>query len=125
MGDGVWPVMAALLPRAAQIQVRRGQALPGSTPGPCAISLRASLRRAWGRTGDRVRHAACQVSSGGDVKVVSGAGAKGTSWMRLSGGTGLGPDGAERLAELLREAPPPMLAALDLRHLAAFFGSCL
>jgi hypothetical protein len=48
--------------------------------------------------------------------MVSGAGAQGTSRMTLSGGKGLGPDGAQRLAELLREAPPPMLAALDLRN---------
>ena len=56
--------------------------------------------------------------------MVSGAGAKGNSRMKLSGGKGLGPDGAQRLAELLREAPPPMLAALDLRHLAAPLAPC-
>ena len=49
------------------------------------------------------------------MEVVSGAGAKGTSRMTLSGGKGLGPEGAQRLAELLRKAPPPMLEAMDLR----------
>jgi hypothetical protein len=29
VGDGVWPVVAALLPRASQLQVRCGQALFG------------------------------------------------------------------------------------------------
>jgi hypothetical protein len=29
VGDGVWPVLAAVLPRAVQLQVRRGQALSG------------------------------------------------------------------------------------------------
>ena len=52
----------------------------------------------------------------GDVRVVSGVGDKGTSRMQLSGGKGLGPDGARRLAELLLEAPPPLLASLQLRH---------
>ena len=58
-----------------------------------------------------------QVDSDGDVLVVSGVGAKGTSYMKLSGGKGLGPDGAHRLADLLQKAPPPMLATLDLRYL--------
>jgi len=75
LGGGVWPVMAALLPRAARLQV----------------------------------------GLNGDVIVVSGAGAKGKSYMTLSGGKGLGPDGAQRLAELLQNAPPPLLAELDLR----------
>ena len=57
------------------------------------------------------------MNSDGDVEVVSGAGSKGTSRMALSGGKGLGPEGAQRLAELLREAPPPMLEAMDLRCL--------
>ncbi len=61
------------------------------------------------------RRACGQVGSGGDVEVVSGVGAKGTSRMTLSGGKGLGPDGAQWLAELLRVAPPPMLEAMDLR----------
>jgi hypothetical protein len=55
-----------------------------------------------------------QVSSGGVVELVSGVGAKGTSKMALSGGRGLGPEGATRLAGLLREAPP-LLDSLDLR----------
>jgi hypothetical protein len=76
VGDGVWPVLAALLPRTAQLQV----------------------------------------TSGGDMLVVSGVGGKGTSRMTLSGGKGLGPDGAQRLADLLCEAPPPMLAEIDLRE---------
>ncbi len=53
----------------------------------------------------------------GDVRIVSGVGNKGTSYMKLSGGKGLGPSGAKRLAGLLREAPPPLLASLNLRHL--------
>ena len=57
------------------------------------------------------------MNSGGAVEVVSGAGAKGTSRMELSGGKGLGPEGARRLAGLLREAPPPMLKVMDLRCL--------
>ena len=55
------------------------------------------------------------MSSRGAVEVVSGVGAKGTSKMALSGGRGLGPEGATRLAGLLREAPP-LLASLDIRH---------
>ena len=49
------------------------------------------------------------------MAVVSGAGAGGTSCVPLSGGAPLGPDGARRLAELVREAPPPLLTSLDLR----------
>jgi hypothetical protein len=48
--------------------------------------------------------------------VVSGVGAKGTSALWLSGGQGLGPEGAGRLAGLLLEARPPLLASLDLRQ---------
>jgi hypothetical protein len=55
-----------------------------------------------------------QVWWDGGVRVVSGVGAKGTSRMALSGGCGLGPEEARRLAGLLREAPPMMLASLDL-----------
>jgi hypothetical protein len=66
-----------------------------------------------------VRHAARgQVTSGGEVWVVSGVGTKGTSRMTLSGGKGLGPDGAQRLADVLQKASPAMLAAMDLRCLA-------
>ena len=57
-----------------------------------------------------------QVESDGDVRLVSGVGAKGTSYMTLSGGKGLGPDGAHRLAGLLRESPPPLLSSLRLRQ---------
>ena len=47
--------------------------------------------------------------------VDSGVGAKGSSRMALSGGKGLGPTGAKRLADLLKESPPPMLTELCLR----------
>jgi hypothetical protein len=57
-----------------------------------------------------------QVSKDGDIRLVSGMGAKGTSRLTLSGGKGLGPIGAKRLADLLREAPAPLLVELDLRH---------
>ena len=48
------------------------------------------------------------------VQLVSGAGAAGTSYLPLGGGAPLGPDGARRLAGLLREARP-LLTRLDLR----------
>ncbi len=51
------------------------------------------------------------------MEVESGVGDKGASHMKLSSGRGLGPEGATRLAGLLREAPPPLLASLDLRLL--------
>jgi hypothetical protein len=47
--------------------------------------------------------------------LVSGTGAKGTSYVPLSGGAPLGPDGARRLADALREARPQLLTELDLR----------
>ena len=56
------------------------------------------------------------------MKLVSGVGAKGISSVALSGGRGLGPEGAARLADLLREAPPPLLASIDLRRIS--FLSC-
>ena len=56
-----------------------------------------------------------QIGSDGNVRLVSGVGAKGTSNMTLSGGKGLGPDGAQRLAGLLFKAPPPLLSTLNLR----------
>jgi hypothetical protein len=56
-----------------------------------------------------------QVSSSGLVKLVSGVGDKGTSTTTLSGGKGLGPEGAQQLARLLREALSPHLTSLDLR----------
>jgi hypothetical protein len=57
-----------------------------------------------------------QVSWNGGVRVVSGVGGKGTSYMTLSGGKGLGPDGAHRLADLLFKAPSQILEFLDLRN---------
>ena len=63
-----------------------------------------------------VRVAVRQVSSSGRVAAVSGVGGKGTSALPLAGGRALGPDGARRLAEVLREAPTPLLASLDLRQ---------
>jgi len=72
MGDGVWAVIATLLPRAARLQVD---------------------------------------SDGG---VVVGIGAEGISRMTLSGGKGLGRNGALRLADLLLQAPLLMLAELVL-----------
>ncbi len=56
------------------------------------------------------------------MKLVSGVGAKGTSTVSLSGRRGLGPEGAVRLADLLREAPPPLLASINLRRI--FFFTC-
>ncbi len=56
-----------------------------------------------------------QVDPNGDMVVDSGVGAKGSSRMALSGGKGLGPTGAKRLADLLNESPPPMLTELCLR----------
>ncbi len=47
--------------------------------------------------------------------LVSGTGAGGTSYVPLSGGAPLGPEGALRLAKLLCEARPPLLTSLDLR----------
>ena len=55
------------------------------------------------------------MSSDGEVRVVSGVGGKGTSKMGLGNGRGLGDEGATRLAETMREAPPVMLARLDIR----------
>ena len=57
-----------------------------------------------------------QVASNGDVRLVIGEGTKGTSSMTLSDGKGLGPDGATRLADLLLNAPPPLLSSLKLRY---------
>ena len=59
------------------------------------------------------------MSPTGAVEVVSGVGAKGTSYMSLGFRGGLGPDGAQELADLLREAPPSNLVSLDIRHLHA------
>ncbi len=57
------------------------------------------------------------MNSSGEVTIVSGVGVKGTSYMKLSGGNGLGPDGTLQLAGLLRKASPSLLTELDLRHL--------
>jgi hypothetical protein len=64
---------------------------------------------------DCVAGHAGQVGSDGAVRVVSGAEGEGTSLMTLSGGKGLGTDSAQRLADLLHKAPPPLLASLDIR----------
>jgi hypothetical protein len=53
-----------------------------------------------------------------NVEVVSGVGAKGTSYIPfgpVDSREPLGPDGAQRLADLICKAPPPMLESLDLR----------
>jgi hypothetical protein len=63
------------------------------------------------------------VGSSGDVTIVSAMGAKGTSYMKLSSGKGVGPDGAHRLADLLRKAPQPLLVELVLRCLQRFSPS--
>jgi hypothetical protein len=123
VGEGIWTVLAAVLPRAARIQVRLGA---GSVGGYVRIRrlARGGLRPA-GLEASLVTRASArwagpgQVTSEGDVRVVSGmAGAKGVSWMTLSGGKGLGSDGAARLADVLQKAPPHMLAEMDLRCLA-------
>jgi hypothetical protein len=57
-----------------------------------------------------------QVSPSGLVQLVSSVGDKGTSAMMLSGSKGLGPEGAQQLARLLRGAPPPYLPSLNLRY---------
>ncbi len=50
------------------------------------------------------------------MKLVSGAGAKGTTYLKLIGGKPLGPNGAGRLAALLQGAPSLRLASLNLRR---------
>jgi hypothetical protein len=57
--------------------------------------------------------------SSGDVRVTSGVGDMGTSYMTLSGRKGLDSDGAQRLADLLQQAPPRMLASLNIRCVRA------
>ena len=123
LGDGAWPVLAALLPRAAQVKASPSSSHHVSVlhrSPVCFLSrpLPSLPACPWAECGKPPARRACgQVGSGGDVAVVSGVGAKGTSSMALSGEKGLGPDGAERLAALLREAAPPMLEAMDLRCL--------
>ncbi len=50
------------------------------------------------------------------MKLVSGVGDKGTSTMTLSGGKGLGPEGALQLAKLFNKDLPQLLTSLNLRH---------
>ncbi len=57
------------------------------------------------------------MDSDGHLRLASGTGTNGTSYMTLGGGEYLGLDDARRLADLLREAPPPLLTELDLRCL--------
>ena len=84
-----------------------------------ALAARGSpLRAAGSSRADGVAGDAGQVGSDGAVRVVSGAGGKGTSRMALSGGKGLGTDGAQRLADMLKKAPPPLLASIDIRQLS-------
>jgi hypothetical protein len=122
LGDGVWPVLAALLPRTAALEVT------GSCPPVCLPTqfVFARLVRHAGRLRRPATDAMCrgavlyaaswQVSSDGRLALVSGLRPRGTSTMALSGGRGLGPEGARRLACLLREAPPPLLSSLNLRQ---------
>ena len=114
LGGGVWSVLSILLPRTARLQVRPIHPFPRL---PFTLVAPRTPRTALRRFSGACR--AGQVRSNGDVEVVSGVGAKGTSRMTLSGGKGLGPDGAQRLADLLREDPPPLLASLELRHLTS------
>ncbi len=104
-----------LVPEPSSPQPRRsacacGARLPAlSAP---TFSLPFSLPHFLSRLASR----AGQVSSDGDVRVVSGVGGKGTSKMWLGKGRGLGGEGATRLAETMREAPPMMLEKLDIRQ---------
>ncbi len=60
-----------------------------------------------------------QEGSPGRLVLVSGIGAKGKSFITLSGDSPIMTDGALRLAGLLVEVQPPLLVALDLRHATA------
>ena len=51
----------------------------------------------------------------GQSTVMAMAIGTGTSCVPLSGRTPLGPEGARRLADLLRTAPPPLLTSINLR----------
>ncbi len=120
LGDGIWPLLAALLPRTTKIQAStpcRPAPPPRRAPHVRAPAVQACAALSMRRRGEPRRGSSAkpQVSSRGAVEVVSGVGAKGTSKMALSGGGGLGAAGATRLAGLLREAPP-LLASLDIRH---------
>ncbi len=96
-------MLAALLPRAANLQVppkspyRLDFLVFRLTPPP---SFSCSAMR--------------QVASDGGVMLVSGA--NGKSNMRFSGENGLGPGGVQRLADLLGTNPPETLVELSLRH---------
>ena len=105
LGDGIWPMLSALLPRATQLKVGPFPRLhrevfprlvPDSAPGRARL-----IARCVG-----------QVNSEGDVQVVRGLG---KSHMKLSSGKGLGPMGARRVAALLREYPLPLLVDLEIR----------
>jgi hypothetical protein len=48
------------------------------------------------------------------MRLVSGVGADSASYITLSGGTPLGPDGEQRLVDPLLSAQPPLLTSLDL-----------
>ncbi len=51
------------------------------------------------------------------MTLISSGWSEGKSVMELSGGRGLGPEGAMRLAEVLQKAPHhSLLASIDLRH---------
>ncbi len=60
-----------------------------------------------------------QVTTSGLVQLVSSVGDRGTRAMTLtcSGSKGLGPEGAQQLARLLREAQLSLLTSLDLRQM--------
>jgi hypothetical protein len=115
LGDGVWLVLAALLPRTAETQV---PPLPDPPPlVPIAAELcgaRLCASCAW--CGLASSGGEWQVSRDGNVRLVSGVGAKGTSVMALGYRRGLGHEGTTWLAETMREAPPRMLTKLDIRQ---------
>ncbi len=116
----MWSVLSALLPRASILQVSASFPLSLSCSAGVYFAPAMSIAHAVpGTAAEAFRgETVCirQVSGTGDVRLVSGVGGEGTSRMRLSGGKGLGDDGARRLAELLLEARPPLLSSLDLRH---------
>jgi hypothetical protein len=110
LGDGVWHVLTAMLPNTAALEVSC-LAPPAKQIFSLCISNMPSEHTSGG--GGSWRR---QVSSTGIVKLESSVGDKGTSTMALSGGKGLGPDGARRLADMFCSAPPLFLASLKLRH---------
>ncbi len=119
LGESAWPALAALLSRNTQLEVSPPP-LPRAPDYPVGLCTRRTQKlrtsRRWMRPAEplwRQKAAVRQVSSGGAVKLV---GAKGTSKMELNSGRSLGPEGAMRLADMMREAQPMMLARLDLRQ---------